>query len=68
MFISTATIADSVKSLMFLYRVQTQLWMSVCMNVTYISSLRFDVRKKIISAFARVIPLQEFCAIDFLIF
>jgi len=54
----------SVRSLVFLYRVQTPLRMSV----TYISSLSFDAWKKIFSAKDRVISFQEFYVPDFLIF
>jgi len=39
--------------------------MDVCL---YVSSLSFDAWKKIIIALDRVIPSQEFCATDFLIF
>jgi len=39
-----------------------------CLYVIYISSLIFEVRKKIISALDRVIPWQDFCLSDFLIF
>jgi len=42
--------------------------MSVCKSVTYISSLSFDARKKIMSVLDRVIPSQEFYVPDFLIF
>jgi len=39
-------ISASERSLVFLFRDQTPLWMSVCMSVTYISSRSFDARKK----------------------
>jgi len=54
----------SMRSLLFLYMIHTPLWM----YITYISSLSFQARKKIISALDRVIPFQEFCVPDFLIF
>jgi len=38
------------------------------MPVPYIFSLTFDATKKIIGALDRVIPCQEFCVPDFLIF
>jgi len=57
-----------VRNLVSLYRVQTPFWMSVRMSVIYISILSFDARKKIIGALERIIPCQEFCVADFLIF
>jgi len=57
----TAAIAHS---LVFLYRAQTLLQKFDRMSVTYISSLSFDAKKKIVSALYRVIPRQEFCVPD----
>jgi len=53
------------QSLVFLYSVQTPLWMSVCMSVTYISSLSFDAKKKKIGALNRGILCQEYNVPDF---
>jgi len=41
-FLRTSTV--SMQNLVFLFRVQTPLWMSVCTAVTYIFSLSFDAR------------------------
>jgi len=62
----SASDTASTPSLVFLYKVQIPL--SVNMSVTYISSLSFDARKRIISALDGVIPCQELCVPDFLIF
>jgi len=42
--------------------------MTVCKSVNKISSTSFAARKNIISVLNRVIPCQEFCVPDFLIF
>jgi len=61
-------ISASGLSEIFLYRVQTPFWMSVCVSVTYLLPVSSDTKKKMISALNKAILCQEFSVSGFLIF